>query len=178
MPSANRQAGNPTGAQILLLVTLFTSTFSGYLYWLSSNSEIDDLIEQYSAEKGAGDFAAPLEFTFPEYLLNVKYVGVKDDAAVTKVSSLPSKRSPDMSSSENFFIQAGAFNKRSNADQAKAELTLLGIDQIEIQASRSTGVSMYRTLIGPLHSYSLAAKKVSFLESQGYPSIVLKKNNP
>jgi len=74
-----------------------------------------------------------------------------------------------------YFIQSGVFARRANADRVKAELTLLGIDQVSVRQSRSSSSTQHRALIGPFHSYSIAAAKGASLEAQGYLSIVFSK---
>jgi hypothetical protein len=164
MHSLNKQIGSSSAHQLLLLVTLFVATFGGYLYWLSSDSEIDRMIKQLDTQT-----FNPSEYTFYKDLQNEKYTGIKE--SIPRLDVLQGRPT---SSAESYFIQAGTFRDPSRADQVKAELALLDVGPIAIRGTNFSGGNLNHVLIGPFNSYSLIASKSSKLQAHGHPSIVVK----
>jgi len=162
MHSPSNQTGNASASHLLLLVTLFVAAFGGYLYWLSSDNDLDRLIEQLDTEP-----FNPSDYTFYDDLPNEKYTGIKE--------SPPSSPATRTQSTGSYYIQVGAFGNRTRADQVKAELVLLDVGPITIRSNNTSKDSLNRVLVGPFNSYSLAATKASKLQAHGHPSVVLKK---
>ena len=71
------------------------------------------------------------------------------------------------SSYPTVYIQVGAFSNRQNAEQLKAQLTLQGVDQLQIQSANARSKLLYKVRIGPLASVNDADTAAEYLENLG-----------
>jgi cell division protein FtsN len=144
-------------------------SFGGYLSWLSGEDELESLIKKNETKAEVFDVS---EYTFYDDLQNEKYTGIKESS-----SKSISKSTKQANVTNKYFIQVGSFSDHSNADQVKAELTLMDVEQVIIERSGTSDLLLYQVSIGPFSSYSLAISKALFLKQQGYASIILKRNS-
>lgn len=78
---------------------------------------------------------------------------------------------PAATVSESYYLQAGAFQKKDEADNMKAKLAMVGLES-EIQAG--PGASKYRVRIGPYQNAQDLKKAQDELQQNGIASSVVK----
>ncbi|MBT3309937.1 MAG: SPOR domain-containing protein [Gammaproteobacteria bacterium] len=188
-------AGYLSGGAMLSLVVVTVGLFSGYLYWLkSSGNEVEVAAKQSlkqskkQAEKSQrGD--EQFHFDFFSMLPQEEYNGVEVKPPQKAQKTKPAKkRTPQKkplaarakntpsstSPTGNYLIQMGAFRKRSSADQHKAELTLMGVENVAINTVKTAKGSLFRVNVGPFQSFSSAEHQQSRLKKAGYKSFLKK----
>ncbi len=74
-----------------------------------------------------------------------------------------------------FSLQAGAFRKKQDAEQLRAELILLGLDTNIRKTISGSGSTWYRIIVGPFNSRSLFAHARSILLDNDIHPIRVKK---
>ncbi len=75
-------------------------------------------------------------------------VDIPDDTSQDHIDK-PNKKTAKISKPEKFFLQAGSFNKRTDAERRKAELAFLGVEAA-IHSAVVKGITYFRINIGPL----------------------------
>ena len=92
-------------------------------------------------------------------------------AKVAPAATAPAAPSPTTPASESYYLQAGAFQKKDEADNMKAKLAMIGLES-EIQAG--PGASKYRVRIGPYQNEEDLKKAQDELQQNGIASSVVK----
>ncbi|MEM7208957.1 MAG: SPOR domain-containing protein [Pseudomonadota bacterium] len=80
-------------------------------------------------------------------------------------------------SGETYFIQAGSFNKKEDAERMKVKLLLLGLD-VDTKAVTVEGKQYHRVRIGPLVDYGAFETARDRLKENNIQYIVLKSRAP
>jgi cell division protein FtsN len=75
---------------------------------------------------------------------------------------------------ESVFLQAGAYQSVSDADNQKAKLALLGFEANVASAQVAGKGTLYRVRIGPYKSVAEATKAAGELSQSGVPTSVIK----
>lgn len=88
----------------------------------------------------------------------------------TQQSSMPAAQ--PVPSVESYYLQAGAFQKREEADNMKAKLAMLGLES-DIQAGGGAA-SKYRVRVGPYQSEDDMKKIMDELQQNGIAASVVK----
>ena len=73
-----------------------------------------------------------------------------------------------------YFLQAGAFKKRKDAEDRRAKLVLLDLEP-QIKLTQEESDSLYRLTIGPLGSLTEAKKVQKLIESDGIKTLLKKR---
>ena len=74
----------------------------------------------------------------------------------------------------NYYLQAGSFKSRSDADKLRAELLLSNLEA-SIESAESKGSTWHRVVVGPFMSRSKMAKARSILASKNLSPLLLKR---
>lgn len=76
--------------------------------------------------------------------------------------------------SYNYALQAGSFKSEQDANQLRAEITLLGLDA-SIEQRNSNATTWHRVIVGPFTSRSKLQKARSILIDNDLPTMVIKR---
>ena len=89
-------------------------------------------------------------------------------------SGLNTARNKNIDEDKIYFLQAGAFKKRKDAENRRAKLVLLDLDP-QIKLTQEENDSLYRLTIGPLRSLTEAKKVQKLIESDGIKTLLKKR---
>lgn len=184
------QRGYLSGGGLIFLVVASVGLFSGYLYWLKqSGSEVEQAAKQAlkPVKKRAAEQPKEEQFHFDFFsmLPQEEYSGIEEkpvEKRAAKPKSTP-KKEPEraqkqiakrVSPTGNYVIQMGAFGSRKSADQHKAELILMGVEQVTIDTAKSAKGVLYKVNVGPFQSFSSAEHQQAMLKQAGYSSFLKK----
>ena len=76
-----------------------------------------------------------------------------------------------------YFLQAGAFRQKKDAESRRAELMLLDLDPVITAASIDDG-QLYRISVGPIESIQETKKIQSLIENEGIKTVIKKRVLP
>lgn len=76
--------------------------------------------------------------------------------------------------SYNYVLQAGAFKQEQDANQLRAEITLLGLD-VSIEIRKTDSGVWHKVIVGPFTSRSKLQKARSILINNDIPTMVVKR---
>lgn len=76
-----------------------------------------------------------------------------------------------------FFLQAGSFRQRAEADRVRAQILLLGLDVNLENAQLDTGETWYRVQVGPFSDRSSLDQAQSTLSGNGFDNLLLQRRN-
>ena len=76
-----------------------------------------------------------------------------------------------------YFLQAGSFRQREDAERRRAELLLLGLEP-KIEESTVDSGRWFRVSLGPFESHDTVSKARGLLASQNIDSVLLKRSGP
>ena len=74
-----------------------------------------------------------------------------------------------------FFLQAGSFRKRTDADRVRAQILLLGLDVKLEDAKLGDGETWYRVQVGPFQDRSSVTEAQKTLAGNGYDNLLLQQ---
>ena len=89
-------------------------------------------------------------------------------------SDLNTARKKNIDEDKIYFLQAGAFKKRKDAEDRRAKLVLLDLEP-QIKLTQEENDSLYRLTIGPLRSLTEAKKVQKLIESDGIKTLLKKR---
>ncbi|MBB2493801.1 SPOR domain-containing protein [Aquipseudomonas ullengensis] len=73
-----------------------------------------------------------------------------------------------------FFLQAGSFRKREDADKVRAQLILLG-QSVQVESGKVREETWFRVLVGPYASREALASAQKQLAASGYSNLLLQQ---
>lgn len=73
-----------------------------------------------------------------------------------------------------FFLQAGSFRKREDADKVRAQLILLG-QSVQVESGKVREETWFRVLVGPYASREALAAAQKQLAASGYSNLLLQQ---
>ncbi|MBC9249064.1 cell division protein [Pseudomonas alcaligenes] len=76
--------------------------------------------------------------------------------------------------SNQFFLQAGSFRKREDADKVRAQLILLG-QNVQVESGKVREETWFRVLVGPYASREELAAAQKQLAASGYSNLLLQQ---
>ncbi|QJD60091.1 SPOR domain-containing protein [Pseudomonas sp. gcc21] len=76
-----------------------------------------------------------------------------------------------------FFLQAGSFRKRNDADRVRAQILLLGLDVKLEDAKLGDGETWYRVQVGPFQDRSSVNQAQKTLAGNGYDNLLLQQRS-
>jgi cell division protein FtsN len=160
----------------------------------ASDKKASDAIKPLQSDQGtatAGKAADKPRFDFYEIL-----PGDKDAAKTAKENAVPPEKTiqpPEKTAmaapsakpaetapirKETVFLQAGAFQSVTDADNQKAKLALLGFEANVASAQVAGKGTLYRVRIGPYQSTAEANKAAGVLSQSGVATSLIKGDTP
>ena len=89
-------------------------------------------------------------------------------------SDLSTARNKNIDENKIYFLQAGAFKKREDAENRRVKLVLLDLEP-EISLTQEKKDSLYKLTVGPLGSLTEAKKVQKLIESDGIKTLLKKR---
>ena len=89
-------------------------------------------------------------------------------------SGLDTARNKNIDEDKIYFLQAGAFKKRKDAENRRAKLVLLDLEP-QIKLTQEENDSLYRLTIGPIGSLTEAKTVQKLIESDGIKTLLKKR---
>ena len=113
-----------------------------------------------------------IEVVIPNKFVETLRSVLPQDQGVEEAPDAPTEAKQN---AETYYIQAGSFRERNDAERMRAQLLLLNLDAA-IQAATINNTQYYRVRIGPLLDYPSFDKSRARLEKNNIQYIVLKSN--
>ena len=152
-------AGTATGVVISLLVYLI-SLPEDKRKIISDSSEPKKLSSQTSTKQKT------TRFEFYDILPEKENEYNKSD--------LSTARNKNIDKDKIYFLQAGAFKKREDAENRRVKLVLLDLEP-QIKLTQEKNDSLYKLTVGPLGSLTEAKKVQKLIESDGIKTLLKKR---
>lgn len=102
---------------------------------------------------------------------------VEEEGGVVEPAADVSKPPANASASTPYFLQAGSFRQREDAERRRAELLLLGLTP-QIEESTVDSGRWFRVSLGPFASHDDVSKARGLLANQNIDSVLLKRSSP
>jgi cell division protein FtsN len=100
---------------------------------------------------------------------------VEEDAEPVEPAADVSKPPPPTAAPEPYFLQAGSFRQKEDAERRRAELLLLGLEPNITENTVDNG-RWFRVSLGPFASHDAVSKARGLLASQNIDSVLLKRS--
>ena len=152
-------AGTATGVIISLLV-----------YLLSLPEDKKTIISEPSeSKKLSGQISTKQKTTQFEF-----YEILPEKENKYRKSDLSTARNKNIGEDKIYFLQAGAFKKREDAENRRVKLVLLDLEP-EISLTQEKNDSLYKLTVGPLRSLTEAKKVQKLIESDGIKTLLKRR---
>ena len=152
-------AGTATGVVISLLV-----------YLLSLPEDKKTIISEPSEPKKlSGQISTKQKTTQFEF-----YEILPEKENKYRKSDLSTARTKNIDEDKIYFLQAGAFKKREDAENRRVKLVLLDLEP-EISLTQEKNDSLYKLTVGPLRSLTEAKKVQKLIESDGIKTLLKRR---
>lgn len=111
------------------------------------------------------------------------YTLLPESEQLVPESSVPKQAPPEPPKKEDakpqdttrFFLQAGSFRKRGDADRVRAQILMLGLDVKLEDAKLGDGETWYRVQVGPFQDRSSVNQAQKTLAGNGYDNLLLQQ---
>ena len=100
--------------------------------------------------------------------------GVRRSPEPPKPSNTPTlapEASKPASSGPSYYLQAGSFRQRSDADQLRAQILLLGMD-VKLENATINGDQWYRVQVGPFNNKDSMTQAQRTLSGNGFSNLL------
>ena len=152
-------AGTATGVVISLLI-----------YLLSLPEDKKTIISEPSEPKKlSGQISTKQKTTQFEF-----YEILPEKENKYRKSDLSTARKKNIDEDKIYFLQAGAFKKREDAENRRVKLVLLDLEP-EISLTQEKKDSLYKLTVGPLRSLTEAKKVQKLIESDGIKTLLKRR---
>ena len=152
-------AGTATGVIISLLV-----------YLLSLPEDKKTIISEPSEPKKlSGQISTKQKTTQFEF-----YEILPEKENKYRKSDLSTVRNKNIGEDKIYFLQAGAFKKREDAENRRVKLVLLDLEP-EISLTQEKNDSLYKLTVGPLRSLTEAKKVQKLIEGDGIKTLLKRR---
>ena len=152
-------AGTATGVIISLLV-----------YLLSLPEDKKTIISEPSeSKKLSGQISTKQKTTQFEF-----YEILPEKENKYRKSDLSTVRNKNIDENKIYFLQAGAFKKREDAENRRVKLVLLDLEP-EISLTQEKNDSLYKLTVGPIGSLTEAKKVQKLIESDGIKTLLKRR---
>ena len=152
-------AGTATGVIISLLV-----------YLLSLPEDKKTIISEPSEPKKlSGQISTKQKTTQFEF-----YEILPEKENKYRKSDLSTVRNKNIDENKIYFLQAGAFKKREDAENRRVKLVLLDLEP-EISLTQEKNDSLYKLTVGPLRSLTEAKKVQKLIEDDGIKTLLKRR---
>ena len=170
--SAPRRKGIP--GWLWLVSGLVIGVFVTYLLQLEPGRE--GVRRSPEPPKPTNTPAAPPTTPKPQYdfytLLPESEVSTPQQATQTTPAPTPApEASKPASSGPSYYLQAGSFRQRSDADQLRAQILLLGMD-VKLENATINGDQWYRVQVGPFNNKDSMTQAQRTLSGNGFSNLL------
>jgi len=178
---AQRHTGEPQprGKSFRLFMTgMFTGVFLSFLFYLY---KLPALVEPGQEIAMAPEPEAAAEIPKPRFefytLLPKQTMGVEEEVETVEPAADVSKPPSPSAAPQPYFLQAGSFRQKDDAERRRAELLLLGLEP-KIEESSSDNGLWFRVSLGPFESHDAMARARGLLASQNIEALLMKRSGP
>lgn len=170
---------SPRGKSFRMFMTgMFTGVFLSFLFYLY---KLPALVEPGQEVAVAPEPEAAAEIPKPRFefytMLPKQTIELEED--VETVEPAADVRQPPTPSAapQPYFLQAGSFRQKDDAERRRAELLLLGLEPT-IEESRTDNGQWFRVSLGPFESHDAVARARGLLANQHIESVLMKRDGP
>lgn len=170
---------SPRGKSFRMFMTgMFTGVFLSFLFYLY---KLPALVEPRQEVAVAPEPEAAAEIPKPRFefytMLPKQTIELEED--VETVEPAADVRQPPTPSAapQPYFLQAGSFRQKDDAERRRAELLLLGLEPT-IEESRTDNGQWFRVSLGPFESHDAVARARGLLANQHIESVLMKRDGP
>lgn len=110
-------------------------------------------------------------------LLPEQTMEIEEEVETVEPAADVSKPRPAAAAPEPYFLQAGSFRQREDAERRRAELLLLGLNP-NIEDSTVDSGRWFRVSLGPFETHDAVSRARSLLANQDIDSVLLKRSSP
>lgn len=114
----------------------------------------------------------PSRFSFYELLPSYEVVIPREDAKASSKSGKPT--TAEIAAPGQYLIQVGSYRTRDEADRARANLALLGVESKIEQVTIDQSETWFRVRIGPEGSLAKAQETLERLDENGIKGVLVK----
>lgn len=178
---AQRHSGDPQprGKGLRLFMTgMATGVFLSFLVYLGT---LPKPLAPGQEAAGTAQPEAEAEVPKPRFefytLLPQQTIEVEEDVEPVEPAADVSKPPTAAAAPQPYFLQAGSFRQREDAERRRAELLLLGLEP-KIEESTVDSGRWFRVSLGPFESHDTVSKARGLLASQNIDSVLLKRSGP
>ena len=163
-PSADASAGKPW--RYFVLGVICTLLVEGLVYWLNHDKAEKNITQQAKQQvKAIQQKAKEPNYTF--------YQDLPEQKVEVNVAKLPEPEDV----AYNYVLQAGAYKDKSQAEQQRAEITLMGFSVSIDTSVNKAGNTWYRVIVGPFESRSALNKARNTLADKHITTFTLSKKS-
>ena len=178
---AQRHSGEsqPRGSSFRAFMTgLATGVFLSFLVYLGTLPE-----PAAPGQEAAGTPPPEAEAEVPKprfefyTLLQEQTIEVEEEVETVEPAADVSKPPAATAPPQPYYLQAGSFRQREDAERRRAELLLLGLEP-SIQESTVDSGRWFRVSLGPFESHDAVSKARGLLANQNIDSVLMKRSSP
>lgn len=178
---AQRHTGEPQprGKSFRMFMTgMFTGVFLSFLFYLY---KLPALVEPGQELAMAPEPEAAVEIPKPRFefytMLPKQTMGVEEEVEAVEPAADVSKPPTPSAAPQPYFLQAGSFRQKDDAERRRAELLLLGLEPKIEESSTDNGL-WFRVSLGPFESHDAVARARGLLANQSIESVLMKRSGP
>jgi cell division protein FtsN len=178
---AQRHTGEPQprGKSFRMFMTgMFTGVFLSFLFYLY---KLPALVEPGQEIAMAQEPEAAAEIPKPRFefytMLPKQTMELEEDVETVEPAADVSKPPSPSAAPQPYFLQAGSFRQKDDAERRRAEILLLGLEP-KIEESSSDNGHWFRVSLGPFESQDAVARARSLLANQSIESVLMKRDGP
>lgn len=178
---AQRHTGEPQprGNSFRMFMTgMFTGVFLSFLFYLY---KLPALVEPGEELAMAPEPEAAAEIPKPRFefytMLPKQTMEVEEEVETVEPAADVSKPPTPSAAPQPYFLQAGSFRQKDDAERRRAELLLLGLEP-NIEESSSDNGLWFRVSLGPYESHDAVARARGLLANQNIESVLMKRGGP
>ncbi|MEZ5501762.1 MAG: SPOR domain-containing protein [Halioglobus sp.] len=110
-------------------------------------------------------------------MLPAQKIEVGEGPDQVEPAAVVSKPPAPTAAPEPYYLQAGSFRNRDDAERRRAELLLLGLDP-KIEGASSDNGQWFRVYLGPFDTHDAMTKARGLLANQNIETVLLKRSGP
>ncbi|MEZ5570781.1 MAG: SPOR domain-containing protein [Halioglobus sp.] len=178
---AQRHTGDaqPRGKGLRLYLTgVVTGVFLSFLLYLGTLPKSVDPGQELA---GATPAEAAAEIPKPRFefytMLPEQTMEVEPQPDAVEPAAVVPKPQTATAAPQPYFLQAGSFRQRDDAERRRAELLLLGLEPKIEESNGDTG-RWFRVSLGPFDSHESTAQARGLLANQNIDSVLLRRSGP
>lgn len=160
----------------LYLTGVLTGVFLSFLLYLGT---LHPAAQPGQEVAGAAPVEAVPEIPKPSftfYKILPEQSMEEEPEVVEPAADLP-KPAVTAGAQEPYFLQAGSFRQRADAEQRRAQLLLLGLNP-KVEESAGDNGHWFRVSLGPFASHESTSQARGLLAAQNIDSVLLRRSGP